>query len=187
MLHLAVMGRRGEPDEGRLQVKSRPEVYLAPFFIDTGSIESDLHTTTGFEAFYRKGSWLFGTEYNWQEVETLTGEKPVFHAGEAVATWIITGETRPYNASGAYFGMVSPEKSLFDGGWGAWEAVFKVTYSDFDDLRFEGGKFWRVTPMLNWYLSDFLRLELAYGYGELDRFGITGETQFLHGRLQFAF
>ena len=41
--------------------------------------------------------------------------------------------------------------------------------------------------MVNWYLTDNLRLELAYGYGELDRFGVVGETQFFQTRFQFAF
>ena len=47
-----------------------------------------------------------------------------------------------------------------------------------------GGRYWRFTPMLNWYLSDHVRLELAYGYGSLDRFGVVGKTQFFQTRLQ---
>ena len=38
--------------------------------------------------------------------------------------------------------------------------------------------------MLNWYLSDNVRWELAYGYGSLDRFGVTGKTHFFQTRLQ---
>ena len=41
--------------------------------------------------------------------------------------------------------------------------------------------------MVNWYLSDNLRLEFAYGVGQLDRFGVVGTTQFLQTRLQFQF
>jgi hypothetical protein len=41
--------------------------------------------------------------------------------------------------------------------------------------------------MVNWYLSDHLRLELSYGVGQLDRFGLLGTTQFLQSRLQFQF
>jgi phosphate-selective porin OprO/OprP len=47
-----------------------------------------------------------------------------------------------------------------------------------------GGKYWRFTPMVNWYLSDNARFEFAYGYGSLDRFDTTGKTQFLQFRLQ---
>ena len=188
VLHLGVMARGGNVDEGSLRVRSRPEAYLAPYFLDAGALEADWASAAGYEVYYRKKNWLFGTEYHWQEVDVVTGERPLFHAGDAVVTWNITGETRPYNSTGAYFGMVSPERTVFEGGWGGWEAVLRVTYSDFDaGPGFEGGKFWRVTPMVNWYLTDNLRLEFAYGYGELDRFGVVGATQFFQTRFQFAF
>ena len=187
VLHLGVMARAGEPDDGFLRVRSKPEAYLAPFFLDAGRLESDWATVVGYEAFYRKNSWLIGTEYHWEQVDLVSGGSQLFHAGDAVATWNLTGETRPYNATGGTFGMVSPEKSVFKGGPGAWEAVLRVSYSDFDaGAAFRGGTFWRVTPMMNWYLNDQIRLELVYGYGELDRFGITGATQFFQTRLQFA-
>ena len=31
--------------------------------------------------------------------------------------------------------------------------------------------------MVNWYLSDNVRLEMTYGYGSLNRFGLIGKTQ----------
>ena len=101
-----------------------------------------------------------------------------------MVAWNITGETRPYNAPGGFFGAVSPHRTVFEGGRGAWEAVLRFTYSDFDASGFQGGKFWRLTPMVNWHLSDNLRLEAAYGYGVLDRFSLQGGTQFFQTRLQ---
>ena len=76
---------------------------------------------------------------------------------------------------------------MFEGGPGAWEAVLRVSYIDLDGGNLRGGRFWRVTPMVNWHLSDNLRLELAYGYGQLDRFDLTGGTQFFQSRIQFTF
>jgi len=38
--------------------------------------------------------------------------------------------------------------------------------------------------MLNWYLSDNIRLEFAYGFGSLNRFGLVGHTQFFQSRIQ---
>jgi phosphate-selective porin OprO/OprP len=38
--------------------------------------------------------------------------------------------------------------------------------------------------MVNWHLTDYARLELVYGYGLLDRFDLTGATQFFQTRLQ---
>jgi hypothetical protein len=76
---------------------------------------------------------------------------------------------------------------VFEGGPGALEAVLTFDYSDLDDGSFQGGKFWRVTPMADWHLADYLIVKLVYGYGKLDRFGITGTTQFYQTRIQFYF
>jgi phosphate-selective porin OprO/OprP len=184
VLHVAVMVRDGEPDEGMLQVRSRPELNLAPYFVDTGKLPADHVRGTGFEAYYRKGPWLFGTEYNWQDVSPVTGGDVLFHAGDAVATWLITGETRAYRTRDALFAAVSPRKTVFEGGPGAWEAVLRVSYTDFDSGAFHGGKFWRLTPMVNWHMSDNVRLEFVYGYGILDRFDLKGATQFFQVRIQ---
>jgi phosphate-selective porin OprO/OprP len=62
-----------------------------------------------------------------------------------------------------------------------------MTYTDLDDGPIQGGRFWRFTPMLNWYLSDHLRMEFSYGIGELDRFERLGTTQFFQSRFQFQF
>jgi phosphate-selective porin len=42
---------------------------------------------------------------------------------------------------------------VFHGGLGPWEFVGRFTYTDLDDGPVAGGKFWRFTPMTNWYLS----------------------------------
>jgi phosphate-selective porin OprO/OprP len=186
ILHVAVMGRLGDPDEGKIQFRSKPEESLSPFFVDTGKFDADRASTWGAEAFYRKGSWLFGGEFDRQDADAVTGATPVFYAADAVAAWLITGETRGYNAPGGYFEAVSPDRTVFQGGLGAWEAVLHVSYIDLDDGTFNGGKLWRVTPMVNWHLSDNIRFELGYGYSELDRFDRQGNTQFLQSRLQLT-
>jgi phosphate-selective porin OprO/OprP len=186
LLHLAIMARAGDPDEGSIRFRSRPEESLSPFFVDTGAFAADHAQTMGAEAYYRAGPWLFGGELDRQEADAVSGGSPVFYAADAVATWLVTGETRGYNARGGYFKAVSPDRPVFEGGPGAWEAVLHVSWIDLDDGTFQGGKLWRVTPMVNWHLSDNVRFELGYGYAELDRFDREGHTQFLQSRLQFT-
>ena len=67
------------------------------------------------------------------------------------------------------------------------ELVFRASYIDLDGGTLRGGRFWRITPMVNWHLSDNVRLEAAYGYGQLDRFDLTGATQFFQSRIQLTF
>ena len=101
-----------------------------------------------------------------------------------VVSWLATGEIRTYNTRGGFFEQISPASPVFQGGPGAWELVTNFSYIDLDSGSLEGGKFWRITPMANWHMSDNVRLEMAYGYGSLNRFGLIGKTQFFQTRLQ---
>ena len=49
------------------------------------------------------------------------------------------------------------------------------------------GSFWRITPVVNWHMSDKVRLEFVYGYGSLNRFNLVGKTQFFQTRVQLQF
>jgi phosphate-selective porin OprO/OprP len=187
LLHVALAGRYGLVNDRTLRLRSRPELNLAPYFVETESFAARDTRLAQAELYYRPGPWLFGTEYFVQRVNASDQPDPLFHGGDVVASYLITGETRRYNTAGGYFLAVSPRRTVFEGGPGAWEALLRISYVDLDDQQVHGGRFWRLTPMVNWYLSDSLRLELAYGIGQLDRFGTTGTTQFLQTRLQFQF
>ena len=187
LLHVALAGRYGLVNDRTLRLRSRPELNVAPQFVDTEAFAARDTRMAQAEVYYRPGPWLFGTEYFVQRVNALDVSDPLFHGGDAQVSWLITGETRRYNTAGGYFLAVSPRRTVLQGGPGAWEAVLKLSYIDLDDGAIHGGRFWRLTPMVNWYLTDHLRLEFAYGVGQLDRFGLIGTTQFFQSRLQFQF
>jgi phosphate-selective porin OprO/OprP len=187
LLHVALAGRYGLVNDRTLRLRSRPELNVAPYFVETEAFAAHDTRLAQGEVYYRPGPWLFGTEYFVQKVNALELPDPLFHGGDAVVSWLITGETRRYNTAGGYFLAVSPRRTVFQGGPGAWEALLRLSYIDLDDGPIQGGRFWRLTPMVNWYLSDHLRLEFAYGVGQLDRFGLVGTTQFFQTRLQFQF
>lgn len=184
LLHLGVSLRYGKPEDGKLRLRSRPESFPAPFFVDTGEFAAKDTKMAGIEAYYRPGPLLFGTEYIMQKANAPESGNPFFHGGDVVATWLITGETRAYNTRGGFFNQVSPARTVLEGGPGAWEVVTRFSYIDLDSGPLRGGRFWRFTPMVNWYLSDHVRLEWAYGYGLLNRFNLRGRTQFFQTRLQ---
>ena len=142
---------------------------------------------TGVEAYYRPGPLLIGGEYFIQKADAAEVGDPLFHGGDVAVSWLATGETRTYNTRGGFFNQVSPARTVFGGGPGAWEIVTRFSYIDLDDKAVTGGTFWRFTPMVNWHLSDNLRLEVAYGYGTLDRFDLQGATQFFQSRIQVTF
>jgi len=185
VLHLAVQARFGDADDGFLRFRSKPEVFQAQTFaVDTGSLAAQHTTTLGVEAYYRPGPLVFGMEYFFNQVASTETNDPFFHGGEIFVAYALTGETKPYNARGAYFERLSPFQSVFEGGPGAWEAVLRFSYIDLDDQDIDGGKFWRITPGMNWHMSDNVRLEFFAGYGMLDRFDREGGTVFVQTRLQ---
>jgi phosphate-selective porin OprO/OprP len=187
VVHIALAGRYGLVNDRTLRLRSRPELNIAPYFVETESFAARDTTMIQAEAYWRPGQFLLGTEYFLQKVDALETADPTFRGGDLVASWLITGERRRYNTAGGYFLNVSPRRTVIQGGPGAIEALVRLSYIDLDDKEINGGKFWRLTPMVNWYLTDHLRLEAAYGVGQLDRFGVVGTTQFFQTRLQFQF
>jgi len=187
LVHIGASFQIGQPDKDSLRLKSKPEASDAPNFIDTGKFPATSATLLGFEAYYRPGPWLFGTEYYWERAHSPATGDPVFHGGDIFANWLVTGETRSYNTVGGYFRQVSPKRTVFEGGPGAVELLLRFSYSDLNDGTLRGGTFWRLTPMVNWHLADFLRLEFIYGVGKLDRFDLEGTTQFFQSRFQLEF
>jgi len=184
LLEMAMNFRIGDANKDSLQLRSKPEAFPAPYFIDTGKLPARSALAFGPELYYRPGRLLLGGEYYWQRVSSPQAGNPWFHGGEAVVSWATTGETRPYNLAGNYFTELSPDSTVVQGGPGAWAPLVKFSYSNLTDGPIQGGIFWRVTPMINWYLTDNVRLEFAYGYGVLTRFGTKGATQFFQSRIQ---
>jgi phosphate-selective porin OprO and OprP len=187
LFHIGYDFRYGKPVDGQLQLRSRPEASTAPYFIDTGKFAARSSYSQGYEVYYRRRSLLFGSEYYFQHVDSPSTGNPNFHGGDFVTTWLVTGETRPYNTINGCFRDIAPLKPVFSGGPGAWELVLRYSYSDLNGGTVRGGTFGRITPMVNWYLSENVRLEMAYGYGQLDRFNLKGNTQFFQTRIQLQF
>jgi phosphate-selective porin OprO/OprP len=127
---------------------------------------------------------MFGTEFYMHQFSSPQKENPLFRGGDVVAMYIITGERRPYSTVSGIYAFIPVNKSVFDEGSGAWELVLRYSTLDLNGGTITGGKFWRITPMINWYLSENVRLEFAYGYGVLNRFNLEGVTQFFQSRIQ---
>ena len=186
VLHLALEGRFAASNDGFLQYRSKPEAFQAQSYaIDTGRFSAESAVTLGIETYYRPGPLTFGMEYFFNQVQSEEENDPFFHGGEVFVSYLLTGETKPYNLRGAYFERTSPARTVFEGGPGAWELVLRMSYADLDAQDIHGGRFWRITPMVNWHLSDNIRLEFVTGYGVLDRFDRTGSTVFFQSRIQF--
>src|SRR5262245_932173 len=183
VLHLAANLAYSNPKDGKTQLKAKPEASTAPYFLDTGVFPASHEKLIGPEVWYRDNSLLMGGAYYFVKTDADAGDHQ-FQGGDIWVSWLMTGEVRKYLTRGALFDFVYPKKSLFNGGTGAFEATIHATYTDADDGTIQGGKFWRVTPMVAWYPSYEFRFTLGYGYGVLDRFDTSGATHFFQARIQ---
>lgn len=186
LLHLGVNYRYGKVADDQIQVRSRPEANPAPYFISTGNFTTDHSNHYGYEVYYQRGHLLVGSEYYWHQFNSPSENNPLFNGGEFMVSYIFSGLSRKYMTSTSIFGFVPVKKSVFKGGIGEFEGMLRFTTLNLNGGNIQGGTFWRITPMLNWYLSPELRFELCYGYGVLDRFGVKGVTQFFQSRIQIT-
>lgn len=186
LVHIGTSIRYGKTDGGEIRLRSRPEAFTAPYFIDTGTFPSDHSTHVGWEAYFSHGPWMAGSEYYLHMFNSPEMGNPTFHGGEVVLSYIFTGQSRPYSTVSGIYSFVPVTKPVWKGGLGAIEGLVRYSALDLNDGLVQGGKFRRITPMVNWYLSPIVRFEVAYGYGILDRYNLRGATRIFQSRLQFV-
>ena len=184
LLHIAGEFEYGKPLDGKFTLKSRPESNPTPQLINTGVFATNKALQYGGEIYYRNNRFMIGSEIVSQNFYSNTTTNHQFNGGDAMISYFFTKDVRPYNTVGNIFGFVPVKKSVFKGGWGEIEGVLHVSTLDLNDKDIHGGQMTRITPMVNWYLTKALRWELIYGYGILNRYGLTGHVQFFETRIQ---
>lgn len=187
LLHVGVNLRYAKPVGGKITLKSRPESNPTPQLINTGAFPSERSQHGGPEIYYSSGRLMVGSELAIHHFTSSTDENHTFIGGDAVVSYMFTrNASRPYNTIGNIYGFVPVKRSVFKGGGGVWEGVLRGSTLNLNDGSIKGGQMWRITPMVNWYLSKIVRMEFIYGYGILDRYQLTGGIHFFESRIQFT-
>ncbi|MDB5502910.1 MAG: hypothetical protein JWR89_2812 [Tardiphaga sp.] len=167
-----------------LTLSDRPELRIDPTTIVTTGALANVSGAQVYsvEAAGNYGPLFFQGEYYWYNVDrnAATGLPPVgasnvkFDGGYAQASWVLTGETRKYNAANAAYGGIAPANpfSLDHGGWGAWEIAGRVSRIDLNDQLatangVAGGVQTVYTAGLNWYVNTNVRFMLNYLHGDI--------------------
>ena len=184
-VHLGINYRYSEPVDDKIQIKSKPESNPAPNFVDTGNFPCTVAQSFGGEAYYFKGPLMIASEVFQFHYTAPSIGSPTFWGGNIFMTFNLTGEPYPYYKDNAVSFFVNPKKSVFNGGWGAWQAMLTATIYDTNDGLQLGGSMWKTTAIMSWFLSNNFTLKFSYGYGQLDRFNIKGNTQYFQTRFQF--
>jgi phosphate-selective porin OprO/OprP len=167
--------------------RSRPEVYESPFFVDTGEFPAKSTAAFGVELAAVEGPVTFSAEYTGMYGNAPQVGDPHFWAYYVQASWALTGETRPYLRLCGCFGQLVPSSpfSFRHRGLGAIELGARYSSIDLTSGAVDGGKFERWSGAASWFPTGEWRLEFNYGYGRLQRSGLTGRTHFYQLRLQW--
>src|SRR6185312_6977155 len=175
-----------------IRLRERPELNVDDQgirLIDTGSINANHMLTYGLET---AGNWhnFYGQAgYFHFDVDRRDSplSNPGFDGWYAQASWVLTGESKPYRPErGAYSSPSPADEFSFDkGGWGAWELAARYSVLD---LNFDQGAFGSATPVngirggeqkiwtagLNWYPNNAIRFLLDYQHTDVSRLNSTG-------------
>jgi phosphate-selective porin OprO/OprP len=170
LLHLGIGASHREADGGFVRLRQRPEVFIAPQFVDTGSFRGEASLIWDAELALKLGSFCLVGEYISDTVQRPSGLDDVRFDGAVVyASYFLTGEDRPYQTSEGAFGRVHPKEN-FPGGPGAWEVGARYSTIDLDDGPISGGSMESWTVGVNWYLNPNVRFMFNYVMPRLDGF-----------------
>jgi phosphate-selective porin OprO/OprP len=182
LLHLGVGLRYSDAKEGLLYT-SEPEFNQSPDFVDTGVFAAESSLTYNVEASWRKGPfWLLG-EYVLNDVDAPALGNPDLSGYYVTGSLALTGEMRGYNRNSGIFNPLPVARSVYQGGWGAWEVAARWSDVDLSDGGVDGGDMQILSLGLNWWLSPIFNVNLNYRWITLDRFGAEGDSSGFNSRI----
>jgi phosphate-selective porin OprO/OprP len=164
LLHLGASGNYVHSGTNQIRYQSRPESYLAPETVDTGTIDSSKAFLYGLEGAWVHGPYCVQGEYFHSFVKDNLGDRLNFGGFYVYGTYFITGESRPYDRRDGTFGRVRPKENFSwkQRTWGAWEVGVRFSHLDLNDGPVHGGRMDILTGGLNWSPSPLVRVMFNY-------------------------
>ncbi len=173
LVHIGAAYTARNPLGDVVRYRQRPSARHAPQFVNTGFLSADVEQRAGVEAAAVLGPLSIQGELMGSVTDGERGAKDGFFWGwYGMASYFLTGESRPYDFKKGSFGRVKPNANwLVDGGIGAWEVVARVSQLDLDEGSIQGGKLTDVVGGVNWYWNPVVRMMFNYVYSNVDTVG----------------
>ena len=165
------------------QYFTEPEFNNSPNFVDTDFIDADDLNQVNLEASWRRGPYWIHAEYIGTDVDSTSAGDPGFRGYHVTGSWILTGEMREYRYRSGIFGPVPVARSVYQGGWGAWELAARYSNLDLTDGLVDGGEMDIFSLGVNWWLSPIFNVNLNYRFITNDKDGLSGDAQGVMGRV----
>lgn len=181
-LHLGLAGRYVGASGDQLRYRGRPESNVSSNFVDTGAFTADHACHLGLEALWSDGPVSLLAEYNQSWVDSSEMGDPSFSGFYLTGSWVLTGESRPYDRTVGYARRVIPK-----GRWGAPELVVRLARLDLEDAGAHGGSLDRISIGLNWWATRRWKFGVTWGRTWLDRDNIEGAAESVLARVQWVF
>ncbi len=181
-LHVGLATRYAGADHDTMRLRARPESNVTDYYLDTGTLSGDHAQQLGFETLWNQGPFSILAEYNRAWVDAPASGDPEFSGYYITGSWVLTGETRPYDRTVGYARRVMPK-----GRWGAPELVARFSHVDLDDGVVQGGTFDKTYLGINWWATRRWKFGFGWGHTWLDRFTKTGVTESFQTRLQWVY
>ena len=182
LVHLGFGLRYSDAEEG-FRSATEPEFNQSPIFVDTEEQLANSVLTYNLEASWRKGPFWVHGEYVFNDIDAPNIGNPDFTGYHLTGSWALTGEMRGYNRKSGIFNPLPVARSVYDGGWGTWEVVARVSDIDLTEGLIEGGEMQIYSLGLNWWLSPIFNVNLNYRWITLDRFGVEGDSSGFNTRI----
>jgi phosphate-selective porin OprO/OprP len=169
LLHLGAGYRYSNAKEG-FRAFTEPEFNQAPVYVDTGFgtetgvMPAENIQTWNLEMSWRRGPFWLASEYTQTRVKNPALGNPVLNGYWVGASWVLTGEMRPYQTKSGVFGGVPISRSVYQNGKGAWELSARWSSTDLEDGPVTGGEMDIASLGLTWWLTPFFALGANYRY-----------------------
>jgi phosphate-selective porin OprO/OprP len=187
----------GQVSPNTVQLSAGPELSVdASRTVDTGLLDARHVTEFGMETALNLGR-LFGQAgwFHYKVEGRAAAPNPGFQGWYAMATWSLSGESRPYDAATASFHGLEPVAPLGKNGFGAWELAARYSYMNLDYLPgaaggVAGGKQAVWSAGLNWYPNRAVRFLLDYSnirvsHGNAAALNISADAIGLRSQIAF--
>jgi phosphate-selective porin OprO/OprP len=184
-MHIGAAYSYRDAQRDQVRFRNSPEIRIqqpdgtsnfAPIFVDTGNI-----ACTSFQLFDAEFAWVNGpfcvhTEYAFSTVDQIGGPELFFDAYMVQISYLLTGESRPYDRVMGIFRQITPFSNFFlvrgqrgcCWGAGAWELAARFSRISLTDENILGNDLVDFTFGVNWYLTSYARMKFNYIRAFLD-------------------
>ena len=185
LLHVGMAGSYTFAGADQVRYQARPESFLAPVAVDTGSVDASSAYVLGLEVAGRRGPLSFQGEYLHAFVDRAGH---TFPGAYVAAAYLLTGETRPYDREQATFGQIVPTRplSIRARTFGAFECAGRWSWVDLEDGSVTGGRLHELTAGLNWYWNRYVRWQAGYSLAFIDGGPLDGRLHVFQARFQLV-